>query len=107
MVQSVPQTSQDVQILPVDIERGETLFHATSEALPGLLVSERDLDALTQAIPHVVKLMYRAKWGESGGNVEVLRAQPDPTTSVSKSRENWVIVPCDPEGHILREKKIS
>lgn len=87
------QANLDAEIIPVEIHHGEELYYATSPELPELLVIETNREALAEAIPRVVKLLYKAR----DRHVEVLHAKSD---SVHPGQDTWVAVPCDAEGYL-------
>jgi hypothetical protein len=67
-------TSDRAQIIRIKIEEGRTgLFFATSPDLQGLLVAERTIDELDEAIPEAIAELYAA----SGVKVVVTKAKDD------------------------------
>ncbi|MEA2878527.1 MAG: hypothetical protein QOF14_3723 [Hyphomicrobiales bacterium] len=63
------------QVVRIIAEKGKAgLFYATSPDLKGLLVAERNMDALNKNIPSAVANLYLAR----GRQVVVKRADNDP-----------------------------
>ena len=68
-------TSDRAQIIRIKIEEGRTgLFFATSPDLQGLLVAERTIDELDEAIPEAIAELYAAACGVK---VVVTKAKDD------------------------------
>jgi hypothetical protein len=69
-------TTERARIVRVKIEESKVgLFYATSPDLGGLLVSERTIDALDEAIPKAIAELYAAMHG--GAKVVVTKAKND------------------------------
>ena len=86
-------TVDKTTIVRVKIEEGRTgLFFATSPDLPGLLVAERTMDALDEAIPRVIANLVLAA---CGAKVVVTKAKDaDPEFFP------WVVMPAAIARHV-------
>ena len=53
--------TERARIIHIRIEAGEEgLLYATSPEMPGLLVAEKDMDALMTEVPRVIKALFEA-----------------------------------------------
>jgi len=85
----LPSTEPRAQIINIIIEAGrEGLFYARSPELPGLLVAEESLDALSDEIPRVIEGMFH----EMGKAVDVYKAER-PHGSDALGPPPWVAIP--------------
>ncbi len=84
-----PSTERKAFIITIVIEEGkEGLLYARSPEMPGLLVAEKDRDALFDEIPRVIEGMFR----EMGKAVIIYEAER-PRGSDTLGPSPWVAIP--------------
>jgi hypothetical protein len=71
-------TADKTMIVRIKIEEGKSgLFFATSPDLPGLLVEERTMDALEEAIPQVITNLLLEAYGTKVVVTQATDADPE------------------------------
>lgn len=84
------------EIINVAIAESESgLLTATSHDLPSLYVAGREMDALLEEIPSVIKALIKAQFGR---DVDVYRAKSDPLTDDDEPLGRpwpWVTIPVE------------
>jgi hypothetical protein len=82
-----------VRIVRISIEQTDSgLFKATSEDLPGLLVTHRDIAAIRTDLPSIIKLVFQRRHNL---DVEVREAMSQKCVGAGAPRlvPDWVAIP--------------